>query len=61
MLSGVLLLYNATLHVHNSFFIVAYIKKTLQGTTMAHQCLGTNAETGESSVYVETLATMEQM
>jgi len=25
------------------------------------QCVGTSAETGESSVYVETLATMEQM
>jgi len=25
------------------------------------QCLGTSAETGQSSVYVETLATMELM
>jgi len=41
---------------------VAYSKKKLQGTTMTQQqCVGTSAETGESSVYVETLATMEQM
>jgi len=41
---------------------VAYSKKKLQVTTMAQwQCLGTSAETGASSVYVETLATMEQM
>jgi len=51
---GLIILYIALHYI--TVFIVAYSEKKLIGTTMAQK---QSAETGESSVYVETLATIE--